>query len=80
MISYHLKMKKITHFLVVFTAISGLLMGCGDSNAVSEEEKAEVKTIETAVVGMDSAATVTESKKEDAKAALDDLMKEFNAQ
>jgi hypothetical protein len=73
-------MKKYTKILIMFAVLGTALMGCGDSNAVSEEEKAEVKTMETVVVEMDSAAAKTESKKEDAKAALNDLMNEFNAQ
>lgn len=63
---------------MLLTAVAWMTTGCGDSNAIPEEEKAEVKQMETTVVELDSAASETEAKKTEAKAAVDDLLKEFN--
>lgn len=54
------------------------MTGCGDSNAIPEEEKKAVVEMQTAVTELDSASVTTQDKKADAKAAVQDLLNEFN--
>lgn len=67
-------------FTLPFLALCLLLAGCGGESGadIPTEEKEEVQKIETSVEELDEAAEEVVDKKKEAKASLDELMKEFN--